>query len=100
VGQRKAWKPSDKDKSMGKELLAKKTKRGQSKVKCFNCDNNGHLVKDYPKPPWVSDYISQGKLIFQGGFVDETKVHENKTSNLLKLNYKINNKIVGCSLNS
>jgi len=88
---------------MGKELLAKKIKRDLSKVKCFNCDNNGHIMKDYPKPPFPrekNDCISQGKLIFQKGFVDETRVHESKASNLLKLNYKINNKIVGCSLDS
>ncbi len=32
--------------------------------------------------------------------MDETRVHESKTSNLLKLNHKINNKIVGSSLDS
>jgi hypothetical protein len=37
---------------MGKELLAKKTKQDLFKVKCFNCDNNGHLVKDCFKTPW------------------------------------------------
>jgi hypothetical protein len=52
---------------MGKELLAKKIKRDLSKVKCFNCDNNGHIVKDYPKPPWVSDCISQGLCIRNKG---------------------------------
>ncbi len=85
---------------VGKELPAKKAKQDLSKVKCFNCDNNGHLVKNYPEPPWVNDCISQGKLILQWGFVDEIGVHESKTSNLLKLNYKINNKIVGCPLDS
>ncbi len=85
---------------MGKELLAKKAKHDLSKVKCFNCDNNGHLVKNYLEPPWVNDYISQGKLILQRGFVDEIGVHGSKTSNLLKLNYKINNKIVGRLLDS
>jgi hypothetical protein len=39
------------------------------KVKCFNSDNHKHLVKDYPKVVWVNDYISQGKLIFQRGFM-------------------------------
>jgi hypothetical protein len=57
-GKRKHVPPSDKEKSIGKELLAKKAKWDLSKVKCFNCDNNGHLVKDYPKPPRVNDYIS------------------------------------------
>jgi hypothetical protein len=32
--------------------------------------------------------------------MDKTGVHESKASNLLKLNYKINNEIVGCSLDS
>ncbi len=50
-GKRKHGPPSNKEKSMDKELLAKKAKHDLSKVKCFNCDNNGHLMKDYPKPP-------------------------------------------------
>jgi hypothetical protein len=62
-GKGKHGPSNDKEKLVGKELLAKKAKRDLSKVKCFNCDNNGHLIKNYPKPPWVSDYISQGKLI-------------------------------------
>jgi hypothetical protein len=37
-----------------------------SRVKCFNCDNNGHLAKDYPKSFRVSDSIAQGKLISKG----------------------------------
>jgi hypothetical protein len=44
--------------------------------KCFNYDNNEHLVKDCPKPPWVSDYVAQGKLILQGGFMDEIGAHK------------------------
>ncbi len=71
-----------------------------SKVKCFNCDNNKHLVKDYLKPRQVSQNIAQGKLIFQGGFVDKIRAHKNEASNLLKLNCKINDKIVGCLLYS
>jgi hypothetical protein len=94
-GKRKHGLLSDK-----KKLVGKKAKRDLSKVKCFNCDNNGHLMKYYPKPPRVSDCISQGKLVFQGGFMDEIGVHESVTSNLLKLNYKINNEIVGCLLDS
>jgi hypothetical protein len=66
-----------------------------SKVKFFKCNNNGHLAKDYPKPPQVSDYIAQGKLIFQRGFMAEIGTHKSEASNLLKLNCKINNKIVG-----
>ncbi len=55
-------------------------------------------MKDCPKPPWVSDYIAQGKLILQGGFMDEIGAHKNEANNLSKLNYKINNKIVDCLL--
>jgi hypothetical protein len=55
-------------------------------------------VKNYPKPPWVSDYIAQGKLILQGGFMAKIGAHKSEASNLLKLNYKINNKIVDCFL--
>jgi len=55
-----------KKKSMGKKSLVKNVKQNLPKVKCFNCDNNRHLAKDCPKPPWVSDYIAKGKLIFQG----------------------------------
>ncbi len=64
----------------------------------FQCDNNGHLVKDRLEPPQVSDCISHSKLIIQGGFVVKIRAYKNKTSNLLKLNCKINNKIVGCLL--
>jgi hypothetical protein len=71
-----------------------------SKVKCFNCDNNGHLTKDYPKPFQVSECIAQGKLIFQKGFVTKIGAHKSEASNLLKLNCKINDKIVGCLLDS
>ncbi len=71
-----------------------------SKVKCFTNDNNKHLVKDYPKPPQVSQNIAQGKLIFQGGFVDKIRAHESKASTLLKLNCNINDKIVGYLLDS
>jgi hypothetical protein len=57
------------------------------------------LAKDYPKPPWVNEYIAQSKLIIQGGFVAEIGAHESKASNLLKLNCNINDEIVGCFLN-
>jgi len=57
-------------------------------------------VNDYPKPPRVSDCIAQGKLIFQGGFVVEIGAHESEASNLLKLNCKINDKLVCCFLDS
>jgi hypothetical protein len=69
-----------------------------SKVQCFNCDNNGHLAKNYPKPLRVSDCIAQGKLIFQRGFVTKIGAHKSKASNLLKINCKINYEIVGCLL--
>ncbi len=52
-GQRKLGILSNKEKSMGKELPTKNAKQDLSKVKCFNCDNNGHLAKDYIKPPQV-----------------------------------------------
>lgn len=78
--------------------MVRKAKQNLSKVKCFNYDNNEHLVKDYPKPPWVSNYVAQGKLILQGGFMAEIGVQNSETSNLLKMNYKINNKIVDCLL--
>ncbi len=42
---------TDKENSVNKELLVKKVKQDLSKVKCFNCDNNEYLVKDYLKPP-------------------------------------------------
>jgi hypothetical protein len=54
---------------VSKELPIKKEKWDLSKVKCFNCDDNGYLVKDCPKPPRVSECIAQSKLIFQGGFM-------------------------------
>jgi len=61
-GQGKLRLPNNKEKLVNKEPLIKKTKWDLSKVKCFNCDNNGHLVKECPKPPQISDYIAQGKL--------------------------------------
>jgi len=85
---------------MNKELSIKKAKQDLSKVKCFNRDNNGHLTKDYPKPPWMNDYIAQSKLIFKGGFMAKIGAHKSEAFNLLKLNCKINNKTVGCLLDS
>jgi hypothetical protein len=70
--------------------MTKKVKWDLPKVKCFNYDNHKHLAKNCPKPPKVSDYISEGKFIFQGGFV----ANKSKTSNLLKLKCKINDKLV------
>jgi hypothetical protein len=58
------------------------------RIKCFTYDNNGHLAKDFPKPPWVNI------CIFQGGLMVEIGAHKNETSNLLKLNCKINNKVM------
>jgi hypothetical protein len=68
-GQGKTWPQNDKEKLASKELLIKKAKRDLFNVKCFNCDNNEHLAKDCPKPPWISECIVQGKLIVQGGFM-------------------------------
>ncbi len=62
-GQGKSRPQGDKEKSMGKKSLTNKAKWDLFKVKCFNCDNIGHFVKDYPKPPWVNECISQGKFI-------------------------------------
>jgi hypothetical protein len=69
-------------------------KQNLLKVKCFNYDNHGHLVKDNPKPPWVNDCISQGKFILQRGFIIEIGANESEASNLLKLKCKINDKLV------
>jgi hypothetical protein len=38
------------------------------------------------------------KLIIPGGFMVEIGAHESEASNLLKLNYKINDKLVCCFL--
>jgi hypothetical protein len=84
--------------SVGKKPTSQKAKRDLFKVKCFNYDNNGHFAKDFPKPPQVNEFISQGELILQRVFMAEIGAHKSETSNLLKLNYKINNKIVGCLL--
>jgi hypothetical protein len=92
--------PNDKEKLVGKELLVKKVNQNMSKVKCFNCDNNGQLAKDCPKPSKVNDCIAQGKLILQGGFMAKIRAHESEASNLFKLNCKINHEIVGCLLDS
>jgi len=40
------------------------------------------------------------KLILQGGFVAKIGAHENEASDLLKLNYKINDKLVCYFLDS
>jgi hypothetical protein len=98
-GQGKLRLLNDKEKSMGKKPSVKKVKWDLSKVKCFNRDNNGHLAKEYPKPHWVNDYITQGKLIIQGGFVVKIKDHQGEVFNLLVLNCKINNEIMACFLN-
>jgi hypothetical protein len=94
-GQRKPRPPSDKEKLARKELLVKKANQNLSMVICFNCVNNEHLAKDYPEPLWVNDYIVEGKLILQGGFMANIQAHESNAFNLLKLNYNINNKIMG-----
>jgi hypothetical protein len=69
-------------------------------VQVFQYDNNEHFMKDCPKPPQVSDCISHIKLIIQGGFIVKIRAYKSETSNLLKLNCKINNKIGGCFLDS
>ncbi len=97
-GQGKPMPQNNKEKLTSKKLPIKKVKQDLSKVKCFNCDNNGHLVKDYPKPPRVSKCIDQSKLIFQGGFMAKIGAHESEAFNLLKLNCKINDKLVCCFL--
>jgi hypothetical protein len=47
-----------------------------------------------PSHHGVSDYIAQGKLILQGSFVAKIRAHEREVFNLLKLNCKINDKLV------
>lgn len=84
----------------GKEPTTKKAKHDLVKVKYFNCDNHGHLAKDYLKPLQVNDFISQGKKILQGGLVVEIRIEENEASNLLKLRCKVNNEFVCCLLDS
>jgi hypothetical protein len=86
--------------SLGKELIMQKAKGNLTKLKCFYCDNHKHLAKDCPKPPLVSDCISQGKMIFQGGFMAKIGAHKSKASNLLKLKCKMNNELVCCFLDS
>jgi hypothetical protein len=44
--QSKSGLHDDKEKSLGKESTMKKIKWDLLKVKCFNCDNHEHLVKD------------------------------------------------------
>jgi hypothetical protein len=46
-GQGKSGLHDDKEKSLCKELTMKKTKWDLWKVKCFNCDNHKHLVKNH-----------------------------------------------------
>jgi hypothetical protein len=81
-----------------KEPLIKKVKHNLSEVKRFNCHNYEHLVKDCPNPLRLSKCIAQGKLIIRKGFMAEIGAHKNEASNLLKLNCKINDKLVGCLL--
>jgi hypothetical protein len=81
-----------------KEQSVKKAKQDLSKVKCFNCDNYEHLVKDWPNPLQLSECIVQGKLVIQKGFMAKIGAHESEASNLLKLNCKINDKLVDCLL--
>ncbi len=63
----------NKNKPKAKEPTRKKVKRDLLKVKCFNCDLHGHLVKDYSKPLWVIKVSTQGWKILQGGL--EAKVN-------------------------
>jgi hypothetical protein len=48
----------------------------------------------------MNDCIAQGKLILQGDVMVKIGAHKSKAFNLLKLNCKINNKIVGYLLDS
>jgi hypothetical protein len=44
--------------------------------------------------------LPEVKLIIQGGFIAEIGAHESEAFNLLKLNCKINDKLVCCFLDS
>jgi hypothetical protein len=57
-GQGKPRPQNDKEKLASKKLSIKKAKQDLSKVKYFNCDNNGHLAKDYTKPLRISECIA------------------------------------------
>jgi hypothetical protein len=58
------------------------------------------LAKHCPKPFQVNEFIAKVKLIIQGGFMVEIGAHESEASNLLKLNYKINDNLVCYFLDS
>ncbi len=57
----------NKNKPKVKEPTKKKVKGDLLKVKCFNCDLHGHLVKDYSKPFWMIEISTQGWKILQKG---------------------------------
>ncbi len=50
-GQGKLGLQNNKEKLTNKEPPIEKVKWDVVKVKCFNYDNNGHMAKDYLKPP-------------------------------------------------
>ncbi len=57
-GQGKLRPQKDKEMLANKELSIKKVKHDLSKVKCFNCDNYEHLVKDCPNPLQLNKCIA------------------------------------------
>jgi hypothetical protein len=56
-----------------KEPTRKKVKGDLLKVKCFNSNFHGHLVKDYSKPLRVIEVSTQGLKILQRGLESQGK---------------------------
>ncbi len=83
----------NKNKPKVKEPTKKKVKGDLLKVKCFNCDLHGHLVKDYSKPLWVIKVSMQGWELLQKGLERQSKCL-GQNLQLIEVNYVINDKNV------